>query len=64
MSWIDKSYSDTFEGGQQCKKDVDKGSTILHTKEPIGYSEEFLRGFRNPNGFKKFPWDERGWQPQ
>ncbi len=64
MSLIDKIYPDTFKGGQQCRKDVDSLKVIMHEKEPIGYSKEFLMGFRNPNGFKKYPWDERGWKPE
>ena len=63
MSILNKSYPDTFEGGQQCRKDVDDGYIILHTKEPQGYSNIFLAGFRNPNGYKKLPWDEKGWHP-
>lgn len=64
MSLLDKSYSDTFKGGQKCREDVDSLRVILHGKEPEGYSEEFLRGFRNPKERKKLPWDERGWQPK
>jgi hypothetical protein len=49
MSLIDKVYPDTYSGGQQCRWDVDSQSVILNTKEPEGFSKEFLRGFRNPN---------------
>ena len=54
MSLIDKQYPDTFKGGQQCRKDVDNLKVILHTKEPKGYSKEFLEGFRNPNNYNAF----------
>lgn len=63
MSILDRSYPDTYEGGQQCKRDVDSLSVILHGKEPEGYSQDFLLGFRNPHTKKDFPWDERGWRP-
>lgn len=54
MSLLDKTYPDTFKGGQQCREDVDGLRVILHGKEPEGYSEEFLRGFRNPNNNDSF----------
>lgn len=41
-------YPDTFEGGQKLRNDVDNGYCILHTKEPEGYSTEFLQGWRMP----------------
>lgn len=47
MGLLDKSYPDTYKGGQECRKDVDGLRVILHGKEPDGYSGEFLRGFRN-----------------
>jgi len=54
MSILGKSYDDTYKGGQQCRQDVDDGYIILHTKEPEGYSQSFLEGFRNPNNDNNF----------
>ena len=63
MGLFERSYPDTFKGGQECREDVDALRVILHEKEPKGYSEEFLRGFRNPKGEEFFSYDERGWKP-
>ncbi len=54
MSLLDKSYPDTFIGGQRCREDVDNLRVILQGKEPKGYSEEFLRGYRNPKSDDSF----------
>lgn len=58
MGLLDKSYPDTYKGGQQCREDIDSGRVILYGKEPEGYSEEFLRGFRNPGTNSDGPFGE------
>ena len=56
-------YPDTYRGGQQCREDVDALKVIMHTKEPEGYGQYFLLGFKNGPDKKKLPWDDRGWHP-
>jgi len=65
MGLLDKTYNDDFIGGQQCRDDVDNLRVILPSKEPSGYSQDFLMGFRNPKSKQgqSYPWDERGWKP-
>jgi hypothetical protein len=54
MNTLFSKYDDTFNGGQLFRQDVDDGYVILLTREPEDVSEDFLRGFRNPNGITEW----------